>query len=593
MQLQISKSKNAESFYVIKSYRDKATGKNTSKVVEKLGTRAELQAKLGEDTDVEAWARARVRALTEQEKADTRKVMVAFDPTRLIEANKRRTFNGGYLFLQAIYHKLGLHDICRDIARKGEFSYNLDAILSRLVYGRILHPASKAATFEFAQGLIERPAFDQHHIYRALDVLSKNVDTIQAALYKTSSRIASRKCGVLYYDCTNFFFEIESEDGFRRFGPSKEHRPNPLVQMGLFMDAEGMPLAFRIDNGAQSEQIGMTPLEEKIVADFGLSKFVVCTDSGLSSAANRLFNTKGERQFITTQSVKKLKREQKAWATGKKGWKVAGASGVFNLDEVQKLLDDEKTAPEVRASLKSRIFYKTRATTEKVAGTDEAFDQNLLVTFSFKYRDYLRAIRASQIERAKRAIARGAASATKKRSTDYKRFIKQTSVTSDGEVADEVAFALDAEAIAKEEAYDGFYCLATSFADDDVSALLKVAQRRWEIEECFRIMKTEFKARPVYLSREERIRAHFLTCFVALLIYRILEKKLKEHFTCDDIISTLAHMDFEEVPGEGYRPLYTRTEVTDALHEAFGFRTDYEILTNRTMRKIFKQTKSR
>jgi transposase len=593
MRLNITKSKNSESFYITKSFRDKKTGKATSKTVEKLGTRKELEERLGKDVDVVEWGHERARELTEQEKSLNRRVMVSYDPIKQIGLKEKITFSGGYLFLQRIYYELRIDDICRDITSRYRFDYNLDAIVSRLVYGRILEPSSKQAICGFSKGLIEQVDFDCHQIYRSLEVLFAENDFIQSALYKNSEKIAKRKTKILYFDCTNYFFEIDAEDDFRRYGRSKQHQPRPLVQMGLFMDAEGIPLAFAMNNGAANEQPTMVPLEERILNDFKLSEFIVCTDAGLSALPNRKFNATKNRQFITAQSVKMLKGHLKTWAIDKRGWQVSGSDELFDLSKIEAKLTSDDTDEAYRKAIYSRTFYKSRRIKEKDKGSGGYFEQNLIVTYSFKYRNYQRNIREGQIERAARAIKDDSSRLDKLNQNDFRRLIKKTTVTNDGEIAEKTVYAIDESVIAKEALYDGYYALCTSLDNDDVPGLLKVNKRRWEIEECFRIMKQEFKARPVFLSREGRIRAHFLTCFVALLVYRILEKKLGERYSCNQIIDTLKGMMFEEIRGEGFRPLYERTEITDALHEAFGFRTDFEIITNRDMKKIFKKTRLR
>jgi len=593
MRLQVSKSKNAESFYIIKSFRDKESRKATSKVVEKLGTRKELEEKLGTDVDLVLWGRERARELTRKEKEQSRKVLVSYSPTKQLESGVRTVYNGGYLFLQHIYHELGLDKICKEIQSRYEFEFNLDSILSRLIYGRILFPASKRATLELSKTLIEKPDFETHQIYRGLEVLCKENDSIQASLYKNSKEVTERKTKILYFDCTNFYFEIAEEDDTRKFGRSKQHQPRPLVQMGLFMDAEGMPLAFCMEDGSKNEQLTMKPLEKKILKDFGLSTFCVVTDAGLSSLANRKLNTTKTRKFITTQSVKKLKGHLRKWALDSSGWQLEGVEGVFDLSEIDEQLHSDSVDKTLARNIRDRTFYKTRMMKEKDPATKKYFEQRIIVTFSFKHRNYQRKIRQGQIERALKAITNGSSKLDKKNQNDYRRLIKKTTITPEGEVAKKTVFTIDEETIAKEETTDGFYALCTSLEDCDVSGILKVSARRWEIEESFRIMKQELKARPVHLSRKQRIQAHFLTCFIALLVFRITEKKLGLNYTCPQIIDTLKSMDFEEVRGEGYRPLYTRTEVTDALHDAFGFRTDFEIVPGKEMKRIIKQTKNR
>ena len=569
MRLQISKSKNASSLYVTKSIY--VNGVSTSKVVEKLGTYDELKEKLNGEDPIE-WAKAYVAELTRKEKEEKREVMVRYSPAKQIAKDEQKTFNGGYLFLQQIYHQLGLSKISKVISDKYKFTYNLDSVLSRLVYSRIIFPASKLATCEQSKLFMEKPEFELQHVYRSLEVLAKESDYIQSELYKNSLKICDRNKGILYYDCTNYFFETEQEDGLRQYGVSKEHRPNPIVQMGLFMDGDGFPLAFCINKGNTNEQVTLKPLEKKIISDFGLSRFVVCTDAGLASVANRKFNDIQDRAFITTQSIKKLKASLREWALDPTGWKMSGSDVLYDLTELNEDSNLDLT------------FYKERWIKEK------DLEQKLIVTFSTKYQKYQQSIRNRQVERAQKVIDTNPGKLKKCNSNDYKRFISKSHCTENGEVAENESYSINTDLIAGEAAYDGFYAVCTNL-DDDASAIIKVNQRRWEIEESFRIMKSEFKARPVYLQRDDRIEAHFTTCFISLMIYRILEKKLGEKYTCHDIVTGLRDMNFFEITGEGYLPTYTRTDLTDDLHDAFGFRTDYQIVNTKQMKKIFKDTK--
>ena len=570
MRLQIIKSKNAQSLYVVKSvYHNK---KRTNKVVEKLGTYENLKESLNEDPI--KWAKNYVEKLNQQEKEGTRNILVKYNPTKIIEKNQQNSFNGGYLFLEKIYYELGLNNICKDISKKYKFEYDLDNILSRLVYGRIIFPASKLATNDLSKRFIEQPNFELQHIYRALEVISKETDFIQSELYKNSLKVSKRNTNILYYDCTNYFFEIEEESGLRQYGPSKEHRPNPITQMGLFMDGDGIPLAFNISSGNTNEQVTLTPLEEKILEDFKLSKFIVCNDAGLASYANRKFNDKDERAFITTQSIKKLKKHLMDWALSADGWHLTGHNKEYNINEIN----------ENEEIFKDKIFFKERWIKEN------DLEQKLIVTYSLKYKNYQRQIRNSQIERAKNAITTKTFKLDKCNQNDYKRFIKRTNITAEGEIAEKKILSINNEIIEKEEKFDGFYGVCTNL-EDNAEEIIKVNQRRWEIEESFRIMKSEFKARPVYLSRDDRITAHFTTCFLSLVLLRFLEKKLEEKYSSSKIIDCLREMNFMESIGNGYIPTYTRTDLTDDLHDKFGFRTDYQIITNHSLKKIFKKIK--
>ena len=575
MRLKITKTNSDTNYYVIKDIKT-PSGKRTTMIYEKLGNEQDLLKKSNGE-DILDWIKKYIKDLNEKEKEHKNDILIKKSPSKIISKDEQFCFNVGYVFLQNIYHSLRLNNICNEISDKYKFNYDLDNILSRLVYSRIIYPSSKLATFELSKKYIEQPNFELHDIYRALEVIAKETDFIQSELYKNSLRVSKRNTKILYYDCTNYFFEIEQESGLRQYGPSKEHRPNPITQMGLFMDGDGIPLAFSITAGNTNEQITLTPLEEKILEDFKLSKFIVCTDAGLASNANRKFNDKDDRAFITTQSIKKLKKHLMDWALDPNGWHLSGDKKEYNIKEIE---NDEKSLE----LYKDRTFFKDRWIKEN------GLEQKLVVTYSLKYRNYQRQIRNSQIERAKVAIANKSFKLDKCNQNDFKRFIKKTNITKDGEVAEKKVLSLNTDTIQKEEKFDGFYGVCTNL-DDDPEEIIKVNQRRWEIEESFRIMKSEFKARPVYLSRDDRITAHFTTCFLSLVILRFLEKMLDEKYTSSEIIDTLKNMNMQKNFDCSYEPIYTRTDLTDDLHEKFGFRTDYEILQESRLKKILTKTK--
>lgn len=570
MKLTCSKSKNSCTYYVQKSVR--IGNRTTTKPVERLGSIEEIKARCGDQDPIE-WAKEYTKKLTIAEKEAKKGVLLKLSSSMLIDKNIRNSCNAGYLFLQDIYYSLGLDKICGSISEKYKFDYDLNDILSMLVYSRIIAPGSKLSSLESAQRFLEQPKCELHQVYRALEVIAKENDFFQSELYKSSQNVINRKKEVLYYDCTNYYFEIEDEDDFRKYGVSKEHRPNPVVQMGMFMDADGIPLAFSVFDGNKNEQLSMSPLEQKIIKDFETSDFIVCTDAGLSSTANRKFNSIQGRGFVTTQSIKKLKGFLQDFCLEDDGWYLPGSNKKHKLSELDEEADYEK------------VFYKDRWINEN------NLEQHLIVTYSIKYRNYQRTIRGRQIERARKFVE-SPSKLTRNRANDPKRFIEQGHCTPDGEVASKTITSLNQKQIDNEAKYDGLYAVCTNL-EYDVSGIIKINQKRWEIEECFRIMKTEFKARPVYLSRRDRITAHFTTCFTALVIYRILEHKLNGKYTCEELIDTIRSMDMLIAPGEGYIPTYTRTDITDALHDTFGFRTDYQITSQKNMRKILNQTKKK
>lgn len=581
MRLKVSRSKNAASLYVTKTiYEGK---KQRTITVEKLGTEKELREKLHGEDPYE-WARKYIEKLNQEEKEQNREVILKLKQSKLIPKDEQRSFNGGYLFLQQIYYSLGLDKICNAISDQYKFTYDLNSILSRLLYGRILFPSSKLNTFEESKKLLEPPCFDLQHVYRALDVICKEDSFIQSELYKNSKLLSKRNDRILFYDCTNFFFEIEQEENLKQYGPSKEHRPNPIVEMGLFMDGDGIPLAFSIHPGNKNEQQTLIPLEEQIMKDFQHAKFIVCTDAGLSSNDNRKFNNKEGRAFITTQSIKKLKKHLKEWCLEPTGWKLEGFETDKNGRPMTFDISQLETDTDLAQKIKNYTFYKERWIKE------DGLEQKLIVTFSLKYKYYQQNIRERQVKRAEKMLEGNLSSLKKHSQNDCKRFIKKTGVTPDGEIADKEVYELDQSIIDEEARYDGFYAVCTNLTDEPAK-IAKINHSRWEIEECFRIMKTDFKSRPAYVRTDNRIQAHFMTCFLSLILFRYLEKALDYKYTCEEILDTLRQMNFFAVNGEGYIPTYTRTDLTDSLHEAFGFRTDYELVSQKQMKKIFRDTK--
>lgn len=575
MNIKKTKSKNAEHYSII--YNVTINGKRTSRVYENIGNYNDLKLK-AKGEEPETWLKNYVNSLNKKIKEDSLPTILKKMPNKKIEKGKQFSFNGGYLFLQDIYYDLKINNICKDITDKYQFKYDLNDILSKLIYSRIIYPSSKLKTLELSKNFIEQPNFEYQHILRGLEIISKESDFIQSELYKNSLKYSKRNDKVLFYDCTNYYFEIEDDDDLRKYGKSKEHRPNPIVGMGLFMDGDGIPLSFDTFPGNKNEQITLKPLEEKIINDFGNSKFVVCTDAGLASNSNRKFNNKNNRKYVTTQSLKKLKEFLKDWSIDlTKGWKLSGYDKTFDISSLR---DNE----DLINKYYDKVFYKERWIKE------DGVEQRLIVTFSPKFQEYQKNIREKQIQRAKNIIEKNPKKIKSRDENDPKRFIENIPTTDTGEVALNNNYSINQDKIDDEAKYDGLYAVCTNL-EDEVEEIIKINKRRWEIEESFRIMKSEFKSRPVYLSREDRIKAHFTTCFLALVIFRYLEKKIDEQYTSSQIIETLKNFNFINENDVGYSPSYTRTDLTDLLHKSFDFETDFEIIENKNFKKIINQTK--
>lgn len=588
--------------YIIKSFRSKKGDKTSSIVVEKLG-RLSAIAREHPGIDPRAWVEQRARELTEAEKTDNQLVTVKLSATKRIAADKKRNVHGGDIVLHPFFYELGLDEICEKIASRSKFKYDLTDIMKKLVYGRILFPDSKLGTWQQAQSFINAPKFDLSDIYPALGVMARESDFIQSQLYLNSMRTNTRDTTVIYYDCTNYYFEIEQSDkelydlqpgatdkekeyvtnrGLRKYGHSKENRPNPIVQLGMFMDSDGWPLAFCINPGNTAETQTLQPLEEKLADNFGLSKFVCCTDGGLGSRDNRKYNTTEQREYITVQSLKDKKIDPvvQKWALEDSGWNIPGQDGVYTKEEARVQLGDKFH----ETTLYKDRWYKM--------GKDQ-FEEHFVVTYSQKYADYMKATRDQQVARAIRKIESGESIKTKS-PNDCRRFIAETNVTGDGEVADTKVLSIDTEKIKEEARFDGLYALATSL-DDAPLAILKANSFRYEIEHLFRVTKTDLELRPIYLSRKDRIIGHFITCFIALLMLKMLQRKMNEDLSEEDAFSVesirerLGYIKFLCHDAYGYEPAFDRDKVIDRMQDVLNLRIDTEIITKPRMRALLRK----
>ena len=588
--------------YIIKSYRKSKGAKTSSVVVEKLGRLSEI-AEQHPDTDPREWVEKRARELTEAEKADSRCVTLQLSPAKRISPERKRVVHGGDLLLQPLFYELGLDGICREMASRGRFRYNLEDIMKKIVFGRILFPDSKLGTWQQSQSFIQAPRFDLSDIYPALGVMARESDFIQSQLYLNSLRTNARDTTVIYYDCTNYYFEIEEADrepgdlepgaddkekvyvghrGLRKYGHSKENRPNPIVQLGMFMDSDGWPLAFCINPGNTAETQTMKPLEEKLADNFGLSEFVCCTDGGLGSRENRKYNTTEGREYITVQSLRNNKIDPvvQKWALEDAGWHITGHDGEYTLAEAREILGEK---------FREATLYKDRW--YKVGSAQ--YDEHYVVTYSQKYADYTKATRDQQVARALKKIASGE-SVKVKSPSDCRRFIKETGVTEDGEVAEKKFLYLDEEKIKDEARFDGLYALATSL-DDPATAILRANSYRYEIEHLFRVTKTDLELRPIYLSRKDRIIGHFITCFIALLMLKMLQRRVneglseEEAFPVEAIREQLGKIKYLCHDACGYEPAFDRNKLTDRMQEVSNMQIDNEIITKPRMRALLRK----
>lgn len=608
--IKINTSINSKSYSIIDDYY--RNGKRTTRVVDTIGN-YEKVSKLAESEgiDVDTWLINYLNNYKEKHGVPIRgeKVIIEKYSNKIIPINKINKYNIGYLFLEDIYYSLKLDKTINTVTKKHKFEFDLNEVLSYLVYSRIIFPSSKLKTYELSKNFIETPKYNLENIYRGLTYLCSNLDYIQKELYNNSKSVVDRKTRIFYYDCTNYYFDISEEDDLRKYtGNAKDKKGKPVVGMGLFLDGNGYPIAMNIYPGSDNESTTLIPLQKKIIGidpltDFEIDGFdienkntIICTDAAMCTDQIKLFNVEKGRAFVITQSIKKLKKEYQEEVFKDDNWRIVGdLSKTYKLSSI---LNNE----ELRKKYYETVFYKIVQTETK------SVKQDLIVTFQIKYKDYLTNVRNGQIERAKKKISSSSNGDKIKLSTnpnDYRRFIKEDISTSKKAKNKEeenslneskekekfiYSYSINEDTIKDEEKYDGYYGVTTNL-NGEVKDILKISKNRWEIEENFRILKSDFESGDIYLSREDRITAHFLTCFISLLIYRILENKLNYKYTNTEIIEKLREMEVYEEKGTGYSPAYVRNNLTDDLHDVFGFRTDYEITTYEDFKKIFKQLK--
>lgn len=610
MRLTITKTKNCTFYYVIETYHDK-NGTNTSRVIEKLGKESDLKKKYGADFDVEAWARKHVEDLNRKIKENKPvPIQLMIEPNVSYDKEISRSFNVGYLFLQKELYGLAFKKLIKQIKEHYRFQYDFEKIFADLIYSRVLEPCSKLSSFEYCkEHLLESPNYKLHDVYRSLDVISQQMDLIQEFFYKESNLASKRNTSVLFYDCTNFYFEIGQEDEIRKYGRSKEHRPNPLVEFGLFMDGDGIPLGFDLFPGNQNEQTTMKSLEERILKDYGLygAKLIVCTDAGLASASNRKFNSFNRREFITIQPIKTMSKVEQDWVLNPgrslcleplktdenqklverdlrlNNWREAGSQRLISLLDIDE--DDPVNL--------NKIFYKEK----RLVDEKTKLEQRLIVTYSIKYKRFMQKKRERDLLRAQKLIKLNNGKKIEiNANNDVRRYIKTERTTGDGQIIENVSYSLDGEEIANQASYDGFYAVCTSISQDECSIeeIIRINKGRWEIEESFMLMKSEFRSRPVYVRLQDRIRAHFTVCFVALLLFRLLERKIQKMaptpISAHALIQTLRQVNVAKID-KHYTGSFKRTDITDLLHQNAEMRFDCELITDQQLNKCIKLSK--
>lgn len=610
MKLYYDKRLKDPTYYIQQGFRNGK--KTTTKNIKRLGKHSELL--LITDNPLE-YAKNEVKKMNEEYRSGRFEFIVTMDfneriPSTDSPCSNSTSLNIGYLYLKDIYAKLNLSDFFKSVSSDRKITYDCNKICQFLTYARILDPASKYGTYDKLDTYYEKPQVEYQHMIRFLDILDRNSDKYLKHLFDNSENIVKRDTSVMYYDCTNYFFETEKPDeeivdevtgeiilGLRQFGISKENKTSPIVEMGLIMDSRGIPISMCIHPGNTNEQLTAVPLEKEVIKMTGNKKFIYCADAGLGSYNIRKFNDMGGRAYIVTQSVKKLGREIKDIVFNDSNYRLLSNDDAITLKEMRtfnkkdannlSLYNDfaYKVIPANTAMdtglYEEKVYKNGRTKKVKTKGT---LHQYIIVTFSRKMMEYQRTIRERQLERAKKLLRLKDPEKIKKGPNDIRRFLKNTS-------SDTANYVLDMDKIHEEEKYDGFYAVATNL-DDSAKDILAVAQNRYKIEDCFRIMKTNFDARPVFLRKPERIRAHFLICYTALLIYRLMECKLDDnltHVTTSNLIKTLRNMNVVNMDDMYYKSIYSGSQTLDALERCFELQLNRKYYRPSDLNKIVKK----
>lgn len=610
MKLYYDKRLKDPTYYIQQGFRNGK--KTTTKNIKRLGKHSELL--LITDNPLE-YAKNEVKKMNEEYRSGRSEFIVTMDfneriPSTDSPCSNSTSLNIGYLYLKDIYAKLNLSDFFKSVSSDRKITYDCNKICQFLTYARILDPASKYGTYDKLDTYYEKPQIEYQHMIRFLDILDRNSDQYLKHLFDNSENIVKRDTSVMYYDCTNYFFETEKPDeeivdevtgeiilGLRQFGISKENKTSPIVEMGLIMDSRGIPISMCIHPGNTNEQLTAVPLEKEVIKMTGNKKFIYCADAGLGSYNIRKFNDMGGRAYIVTQSVKKLGQEIKDIVFNDSNYRLLSNDDAITLKEMRtfnkksannlSLYNDfaYKVIPANTAMdtglYEEKVYKNGRTKKVKAKGT---LHQYIIVTFSRKMMEYQRTIRERQLERAKKLLRLKDPEKIKKGPNDIRRFLKNTS-------SDTANYVLDMDKIHEEEKYDGFYAVATNL-DDSAKDILAVAQNRYKIEDCFRIMKTNFDARPVFLRKPERIRAHFLICYTALLIYRLMECKLDDnltHVTTSNLIKTLRNMNVVNMDDMYYKSIYSGSQALDALEKCFELQLNRKYYKPSDLNKIVKK----
>lgn len=518
MYLKKSKYKNGRTFLSInESYRDPVSKTNKNRSVMKIGYLDDLAGKYDDPV-----AHFKALAVKMTEENESQNIMtLKIDTATHMDKNEDNVKNLGYIILSKIYHELEIDKYLLSRQRSAKFRYNTNSIMQLLVFARIIYPGSKLFAFNCKEAFFERFDFKLEEVYRSLSFFNEHKEALQLWMHERVLKKYSRDTSLVYYDLTNYYFETDQQDGFRMKGVCKEHRPDPIVQMGLFMDRNGIPVSYKLFAGNEADCMTLRPMISETARNYSLGRIIVVADKGVISSDNIWYTLSARNGYVFSYSVRKSDKAFKDYVLDQDGYR-------WNKDKTFKI--------------KSRLEPRTiKVTSSRGGKICKQVEEKQVIVYSDKYAEKARHDREQAVQKAKDLI-KNPSRYDRAASYGAAKYIKNLVFDKDtGEVMEDAKNLLvfDEEKLKDEAVYDGYYAIVTSEIDMGDNEILDIYHGLWEIEETFKITKSTLETRPVYVSLKDHIEAHFLTCFIALVLVRLLEFKLDGKFTTEEIISSL------------------------------------------------------
>lgn len=554
---------------IVHSYRDKETKKTRSKTIQSLGYLDELEK---EYADPISHFKEEIKIMNQEQHGEQKAITLNMDKNQRLQKDVTNRKNLGYAVLSKIYHELGIHSFLRNRQRHTKSDFDANSIMKLLTYGRLLYPASKKHTYENKDVFFDKTHFSLDDVYRCLSFLNKHKEELQRWIHKCIQEQYGRNTSLVYYDVTNYYFEIDEQDDVRRKGVSKEHRPDPIIQMGLFMDTDGIPITYGLHPGNMLDKQTFIPMLREIQKNFDLGRTIVVADKGMTTGDNIWYTLSAKNGYILSYSIRGANRKFKEYVLNQNGYRSVG--------------EDFK----IKSRLEPREIYVTNRNGKKIK---KQVDEKQVIFYSGKYARKAKADRAEALQKARDLVDNPSKynKATTYGAARYVKNLKYDKKT--GEILKDSRQALlfDEEKLRKEEELDGYYAIITSEYKESDEKIIDLYRGLWKIEESFKITKSDINSRPVYLSRQEHIESHFLTCFVSLVIARLVEKRLKGKYPVKSILESLRKASCSHLQ-ENYYVLDTFDDVLQGVKKEMGIDLGQKYMSLKEIKKVLGETKT-